>query len=220
RRQNDRLRADAEDRVRQLYQYSPNPEASPRLFLLGKAPEQRSISKEHRDSIRRDPGPGQTVCPYSGYIAPDDEFVHRDDVEAVKKQVVWEAEQDVLDYVEGMAQDFNRQQPCGGFISVRMDLKRSDRPKPLVMRQDLLRDLVCGICFRAYGVYAIALFCPDCGAPNLALHFQREVQLVHTQIALADQQDEHGQRELAYRLMGNAHEDVLTGFETALKTVF
>src|SRR5256885_975016 len=83
-----------------------------------------------------------------------------------------------------MPQDFNSQQPSGGFISVRMDLKRSHRPKPLAIREDLLRDLECGICRRSYGVYAIALFCPDCGGPNLALHFQREVQLVREQIVL------------------------------------
>jgi len=187
---------------------------------MGNAPEERSIPDEHRHRIRRNPGPGQTVCPYSGCIASDDEFVHFDDLDAVKKQVAWNAEQDVLDYVEAMAQDFNRSQPAGGFISMRMDLKRSQRPEPLAIREDLLRDLECTICRRSYGVYAIALFCPDCGAPNLALHFRREVQLVREQITLADQQDEHAHRELAYRLMGNAHEDVLTAFETALKTVF
>src|SRR5437660_512907 len=74
-----------------LYQYSPNPEAAPRLFLIGNAPEERSIADEHRPRIRRNPGPGQIVCPYSGCTAPDDEFVHFDDKETVKTQVAWKA---------------------------------------------------------------------------------------------------------------------------------
>lgn len=59
-------------------------------------------------------------------------------------------------------------------------------------------------------MFAIALFCPDCGAPNLALHFARETELVGQQVDLAESQD---RQELAYRLLGNAHEDVLTAFE-------
>ena len=38
-----------------LYQYSPNPDAAPRLFLMGNAPEERSIADEHRCRIRRNP---------------------------------------------------------------------------------------------------------------------------------------------------------------------
>ncbi len=202
------------------YQYSPNPDASPRLFLIGQAPADRTISEEHRSRIRRPPGPGQTVCPYSGYIAADREFVHFEDIEAIKNLIMWEAEQDIGDFLEQQARDFNRRQPRNTFISASMDVKRPYRPKPAPLRNDLLRNLECGICRRPYGVYAIALFCPDCGAPNLALHFQHEVQLVRDQVILADQTNEAGQPELAYRLMGNAHEDVLTAFETALKTVY
>src|SRR6185437_532621 len=80
-------------------------------------------------------------------------------------------------------------------------------------------ELVCDHCGRDYGVYAIGLFCPDCGAPNLRLHFARETELVDAQVELAEA---HGDelKELAYRLLGNAHEDVLTAFESTLKAVY
>ena len=80
-----------------VYQYSPNPEAVPRLFLMGEAPEDRTVAEDHHDRIRRMPGPGQTVCPYSGHMADDDAFVHFADVEAIKKQVEWDAIADVND---------------------------------------------------------------------------------------------------------------------------
>ena len=53
------------------YQYSPNPDAAPRLFLIGDAPEPRTVAEEHRLVIRREPAPGQPVCPYSGHLADD-----------------------------------------------------------------------------------------------------------------------------------------------------
>lgn len=202
------------------YQYSPNPDAAPRLFLIGDAPEPRTVAEEHRLVIRREPGPGQTVCPYSGHLADDDEYIHFADIEAIKEQVEWEAVADVEDHFADMAKNFNRRQPRGGLISMKMDFKPSRRPKPLVIREDLLRELSCDVCAREYAVYAIALFCPDCGAPNYAQHFRREVELVREQVALADAQDEAGRHETAYRLMGNAHEDVLTAFETAMKTIY
>ena len=203
-----------------IYQYSPNPHASPRLFLLGDAPAERNIVNAHRSRIRREPGPGHTVCPYSGYIGEDEEFTHVDDIDAVKKHLEWILENDISNWLGELANDFNRRQPRGDFLSITMEHEPLRRPKPLAIREDLLRSLSCFVCSREYGVYALALFCPDCGSPNVALHFRREIELVVEQITLADKQSEKGNVELAYRLMGNAHEDVLTAFEATLKAVY
>ena len=202
-----------------FYQYSPNPEATPRLFLIGEAPEDRVIADEHGSRIWRDPRPGQTVCPHSGHVANDEEFIHADDIEAVKKHVLWMAENDVGDWLGNLAKEFNREMGKGSFITMKMEHKPRRLAKPLAIREDLLRSLDCEICGRAYGVYALALFCPDCGAPNVSRHFRREIELVGKQTALADKLDEQGRKEIAYHIMGNAHEDVLTAFEATLKTV-
>lgn len=198
-----------------VYQYSPNPEATPRLFQIGGAPQERTIPAEHAKRIRRQPGPGHTICPYSGHQAPDEDFIHFDDIQAIKDFIAWAAKQDVGNWLADLSRDFNRRQPRGGMLTVHMDVQRPHTPPPLTIREDLLRAIRCDICQREYGVYAIALFCPDCGAPNLALHFQRETALVQQQISLAEAQ--HDAPELAYRLLGNAHEDVLTAFEATLK---
>lgn len=152
-------------------------------------------------------------------MADDEEFIHADDIEAVKKHIVWLAGNDLNNYLADWTKDFNRKHSRGGFISMSMKHKARHSPKPLAIREDLLRSLDCLICGREYGVYALALFCPDCGAPNVALHFRREIELVGQQIELADKLDEEGNVEIAYRLMGNAHEDVLTAFETTLKAI-
>lgn len=203
-----------------VYRYSPNPDAAPRLFLIGEAPAQRTVSEELRPRMRLEPGSDQTVCPYSGHIGRDEEFVHFGDVEAVKRQVAWEVEADIGDVLAKMASDFNRSMGHGGLISMKMDVRPARTPKPLAIRTDLLRDLQCEVCQRPYGVYAIALFCPDCGAPNVTLHFRRESDLVGEEIEIADRLEAEGRLEIAYRLMGNAHEDVLTAFEATVKALY
>jgi hypothetical protein len=71
-----------------------------------------------------------------------------------------------------------------------------------------------------YAGNAIALFCPDCGGPNVHVHFGREVELIGKQVGLSVQAETQGDEELGYRILGNAHEDVLTAMETYLKTLF
>jgi hypothetical protein len=203
-----------------VYRYSPNPEAVPRLFLIGDAPAARIVPEGLRARMRLEPGSSQTICPYSGHVDADSEFVHFEDVEAVKKQIAWEVEADLGDFLSTMASDFNRRQRPGGFISVKMEVKGSRPPKPFAIRTDLLRDLECDVCRRPYAVYAIALFCPDCGAPNVSQHFRREAALVGEEVGIADRLDSERRSEIAYRLLGNAHEDVLTAFEATLKTVY
>lgn len=124
------------------------------------------------------------------------------------------------DHLEDWAHDLNRSLPKGGFASIEVKAKRKRKPRPVTIREDLLRDLICNVCERNYGVYAIGLYCPDCGAINVQVHFRREVEIVRRQTELAEEVKSAGDAELAYRLMGNAHEDVLTAFETALKTIY
>ena len=204
----------------------PNEACSPRLFQLAQPEETQKIVEERRALIRRGPGAAGTTCPYCGCDAEDSEYTHPEDLTAIEKQVAWMFEQDVSDSLDemfsNMASRFNRS--SGGsrdMFSVRMDYEHSSRSSspPRFYREDLLRSLTCDTCGRRYGVYAIALFCPDCGARNLHVHFLREVQLISEQVMLAREVGEEN-RELAYRLLGNAHEDVLTALETYLKVVY
>lgn len=204
------------------YRLCPGAECAPRLFLLGNAPLDRQISEEYINLVRRLPNTAGTTCPYCGCDGPDDDFIHPEDIKAVQEFVKWSVGQDVHDFMEGLATDFNRsmRKAGGGLFSVKMDVKRSTLSRPHVWREDLLRNLACDICGREYSVYAIGLFCPDCGGCNVHVHFRREVELVNQQIALADKVGAEGDQELAYRLLGNAHEDVLTAYETYLKSIY
>jgi hypothetical protein len=199
-----------------VYRFSPNAKALPRHFVLGDFNAEVSIDEERRARMKLTPRSDRTVCPYSGIAAPDGEFMHPDDLTAAIETVKHAAVADAKSALQDMLQ---RSFSGSKYIKVRATGSPSQQPKPRFMREDLLRELVCDHCARDYGVYAIALFCPDCGAPNLRLHFHREAELVNVQADLAEAQTEIN-RELAYRLLGNAHEDVLTAFEATLKTVY
>jgi hypothetical protein len=200
------------------YRECPEKSCSPRLFQMGGAPEVRTLTDAQTLLVRREIGKDGTTCPYCGHEDSDRAFLAEIDIEAAKEQVAFAAKQDVHDWLTQMARDFNNQ--CGGgFLSVSMEVTTPPPSTPAVIREDLLRGLTCGTCRRAYGVYAIALYCPDCGAAALKDHFWREMDLVNRQLELAGSK-EQDDPELSYRLLGNAHEDVLTAFETAQKTVY
>ncbi len=200
-----------------VYRWCPNDECTPRLFLLGNAQTPEILEGSR---IRRYPGSRGTTCPYCGIDADDDEFNYAGDIRAIQKYIEWAASRDINDHLQKMARDINRSQPRGGLVSIKMDFKPDRTPEPRAWREDLIRNLACDTCGREYGVYAIALFCPDCGCNNLHVHFEREIELILQQIDLAESVAGIGNRELSYRILGNAHEDVLTAFETYQKTAY
>ncbi len=202
-----------------VYRNSPNEAALPRHFVIGNPIPEFVIDDAARPRMKLTPRSNRTVCPYSGVVAEDSEFTHPDDVQAAVEKVSHAFLSDMDAELSRMFEGFGSSLSRNSGITVKVSKSPSYRPPPRFLREDLLRDLVCDHCGRDYGVYAIALYCPDCGAPNLRLHFAREVDLVRHQVDLADA---HGNdaKELAYRLLGNAHEDVLTAFEATLKTVY
>ena len=202
-----------------VYRYSPNAQAHPRHFVLGEVESSFVANEDAKPQMKLVPHSPQTVCPYSGVVAEDGQFNHPEDIEAafnlMKHAVFADAEESLGDLVKGLSRNSSRNR----FLKIETKTSRVARPRPRFSRLDLIRELVCDHCGRDYGVFAIGLFCPDCGAPNLSLHFGREVELVRAQVKIAEsQRSEH--QELAYRLLGNAHEDVLTALEATLKTVY
>jgi len=202
-----------------VYRYSPNENAHPRLFLLGDRVEGFALPETMSARMSHMPGTPGTICPYSGTLDEDDVFTHPDDVAAAREVVAHAAAADVAEAFHGMFTDLGRKFAGNKFVKIKPGPQPHPKPRPRFARRDLLRELVCDECGRDYGVFAISLFCPDCGAPNIHLHFAREAMLVREQVEMVGKLGAE-QGELAYRLLGNAHEDVLTAFEATLKTVY
>ena len=195
----------------------PSERCTPRLFQLVEIIGDGEWASDEKRLHRVPHIPG-TTCPYCGHDSDDDhDFVDPKDVEALTEWFKWAASEDAQDAVENTFKNIGRGLPRGGPVSIELKTSRSHQPEPRMWREDLLRDLTCSVCSRRYGVYAIGLFCPDCGAPNLIVHFRRERELIAKQIDLARNAEN---AELSFRLLGNAHEDVVTALETYLKTIY
>ena len=70
-----------------VYRYSPNEKALPRHFVLGNVIENFVVSEATRTRMKLLPRSKQTVCPYSGVVADDQDFTHPDDVKAALGRV-------------------------------------------------------------------------------------------------------------------------------------
>ncbi|MEQ8693831.1 MAG: hypothetical protein RIC85_00680 [Gammaproteobacteria bacterium] len=202
-----------------VYRFSPNENAHPRHFLLGDVVRDVTVTEAARQRMKQEPRSKRTVCPYSGHVGDDQDFTHPDDIEAAHEMVKHAAFADIQRAMGQAIKGLERSTSRNSFLKIKVKTNEHHRPKPRFGRRDLLRELICDHCGRDYGVYAIGLFCPDCGAPNLRLHFAREAQLVSAQVDLAEAQSAEN-AELAYRILGNAHEDVLTAFEATQKAVY
>jgi hypothetical protein len=201
------------------YRLSPNEQAYPRHFVMGNVNTEVIVTETSRKRMKIDPRSNRTVCPYSGIVADDRDFMHPADTDAALEIVKHAAIADVKEHLGRMFDEAFRSQPSGGLVRVELKANSTPEPAPQFLREDLLREIECDHCGRDYGVFAIGLFCPDCGAPNVRVHFAREVELVSKQVEVANAYAE-SHRELAYRLLGNAQEDVLTAFEATLKTIY
>ena len=199
----------------------PNTECQPAIFFMGKAPEAQTIDDENKNTIRRQPGTEGVTCPYCGVDGDDEDFIAQEDIDHAHKEIMHAVGKDIGAFLGDMTKGFNRQNRSkpGDFLSISMDYKEKHNPRPLAYREDLLRDISCHICGREYGVYALALFCPDCGSPNVSTHFDREVDIIGQQIEISKLVNSNENKEISYRLLANAHEDALTALETTLKAV-
>ena len=200
----------------------PSDVCAPRLFMLGSTPEHRAVSSEARCPPGRRPGSDPWTCPYCGRDDAVTAFMPAEDVEAVTGFVGALVAQDAADIIgEQLRRAFGTSSSNSGGFGISFKAARHAAPAPrLPVRHDLLRNLRCDSCGCSYGVFAIGLFCPDCGAANVMVHFEREVELVELQIRLAGELENEYGEEASYRILGNSHEDTLTALEAYQKAVF
>jgi len=205
-----------------VMQRCPNPGCQPAVFQMGGVPQDSNIEETYRKSIRRMPGADGITCPYCGFDAEDQEFIPQEDKDHALKEIKHAMEQDVSNMLSDMAKSFNRRNSSSrnSMFSISMSHKSSRKPRPFAYREDLMRNISCHVCSRGYGVFALGLFCPDCGSPNISTHFDREVEIINKQIEISKLINEEDNQEVSYRLLANAHEDALTALETTLKAAY
>ncbi len=109
-----------------VYRFSPNEDAHPRHFVIGNVLAEVPLTEELRARMKHEPRTKLTVCPYSGTVADDAAYVHRDDVKAALEMVKHDAAQDIGDAFAEMFKDaFTGSSSSNGLIKVTANVKRS-----------------------------------------------------------------------------------------------
>lgn len=199
-------------------QRCPSVECAPADFRLGRSPD---FQGERPPTAVRHPGTAGTTCPYCGHSSDDSDFVEPTDRQAAVELVRREAIADVEEHFSKMLDDLARR--SRGMIKVTKRTKPRlghSRSAAVAQHKDLLRAIVCDLCQRPYAVHPPALFCPDCGSGNLQLHLACENDLLLESLKEADDSAAAGRREKAFRILANAHEDVVSMLEGYLKLLF
>lgn len=199
----------------------------PADFYLGQAPPGKLIAAEFKPWIRRQPGMPGVTCPYCGHDDDDDRFRHPDDQSYLNRRIEHEAKQFAAEVIDHHLREFEKslaRSARGGFIQLKVKSLRPRRlasRRPMVpRRQDFLRNVACHVCDRGYGVFALALFCPDCGAPNLSTHIKRERELAEEELTSVDELKNQGCRERAERRLANIQEDAISVTEKFFRTIY
>ena len=191
----------------------PQGDCSPRLFLIGARPNADTNRKRQIEARDRN-----TYCPYCGKRHKNAYFLSEEDKLFAIEKIRVDFINDIRDEFSSMFRDFNRNTK-NGLFDISLNLDGENFQEPQAWREDLLREMECPFCACQYGVYSAALYCPACGRNNLYAHFLREKEIILREIELSEQMQDDD-KELAYRLLGNAHEDVVTVFESLQKLFY
>lgn len=194
-------------------------------FYLGEGGTKRD--DELPSDLHRRPNTVGTTCPYCGYDGDDDDFLPADVAQYVDSRINHEAEEfaeEVVDNLLGQLAKSVKRRGRGRNslqIKTRSQARTPPRQRPQPPKhQDQLRNVQCHICDRSYGVFALGLFCPDCGSPNLTTHLIRERELIEDDLREAERLIRRGEDEHAHRRIADTHENVVSIVEAFLKTFF
>lgn len=146
-------------------------------------------------------------CPYCGFEEDHDKFWTQAQIEYAKSVVAQEFSKALLADLK----DLEFEHKPKGMFGVGISMKVSGSPLPLRRyREDTLEtEVTCNTCTLRYAVYGAFGYCPDCGNHNSLQILEKTLEVVEKQLTLAEELEP----ELAARLIENALEDVVSGFD-------
>lgn len=167
---------------------------------------------------------GQEVayCPYCRYENEPGDFFTKAQKDYAMKLLKNEAIKGINHMVQktlGLGAS-GRKKIGNGMISLEMTFKPS-RPQHVSrpFEEELRRDVTCPICGLVHSVFGLAIWCPDCGADIFISHVEAELMVVSKVLGAVDARRMELGPRVAARDVENALEDIVSVFETVLKTI-
>lgn len=124
-------------------------------------------------------------CPLCGHNEPADNFWTTEQLENGKEQVFKQLKSKLNKAIAENAQEFNRSQPKGGFLTMKMEFKGSTSSTfilPIAAKNELELKIVCSHCGSRYSVLGSAFFCPCCGYNSVIETFDNSIKKIESKI--------------------------------------
>jgi|SRR5688572_11830704 len=146
-------------------------------------------------------------CAYCGHVAPHNQFFTKEQIEYAKSIAL----RQFTDQLHRQLRRLEFNHPARGPFGIGISMKVTTRPYPIRYygERELETEVVCDQCTLLYSIYGAFAFCPDCGSHNSFTILTKNLELADKMLALAAGQG----RDLAEQLIGDALENVVSGFD-------
>ncbi len=124
-------------------------------------------------------------CPLCGHNAPTDNFWTTEQIEQGKEQAINQVKNRINEAFSESAKEFNRKQPKGGFLTMKMEFKGSTTSSfilPIPAKKELEQKITCSKCGSRYSVLGSAFFCPCCGYNSVIETFDNSIKKIESKI--------------------------------------
>lgn len=146
-------------------------------------------------------------CAYCGHLAAHDQFFTKAQIEYATSVAM----RQFTDQLHRQLKRLEFNHPARGPFGIGISMKVTTRPYPIRYygERELETEVVCDRCTLLYSIYGAFAFCPDCGSHNSFTILTKNLELADKMLALAAGQG----RDLAEQLIGDALENVVSGFD-------
>lgn len=127
----------------------------------------------------------QIFCPLCRHEAVSGSWWTQEQLAHAREEGIKQIHNIIGGALETGAQDFNRKQPKGGFLSLRINYTRKGPHHilmPIPASEELTLKIKCEVCEMQYAVIGSAFFCPSCGHNSAAETFDNSVKKIQDKL--------------------------------------
>ncbi len=164
----------------------------------------------------------EAFCPYCRTSGEPLDFATKEQVRYVVDIAKREAERAVdklLDKKLGLGPS-GRKTFGAGLLSMSIHKKKGTSASPVrpPVEETLRRDVRCPSCGLEQSVYGLGTWCADCGADIMLSHVEAELQIIRAMLSDIERRKEGLGARVASKDLENCLEDLVSVFETVLRT--
>ena len=146
-------------------------------------------------------------CAYCGFVAGQDQFYTKAQIEYAKSIVIHEVTGAILKDFKELEFEHKPQ----GIFGIGVSMKVEGRPHPIsyYREKELETEVICDKCTLSYMIYGVFGYCPDCGVHNSLQILTKNFEIIEKLLSVAETQEP----AVAEALLANAIEDCISAFD-------